>query len=73
MAERLRGMDERLQGRVPIGETDYLIEDFKRYALYALCGRVFIGIAILSAVRIRRCSTSAPLRPAARRVVDIEP
>jgi membrane protein DedA with SNARE-associated domain len=38
------------------GATEYLIEDFKRYGLYALGGVVLIGIAILFATRIRRRS-----------------
>jgi len=56
------------------GATDYLIEDFKRYGLYAFCGLALVGIAILLKTRIRRRSRTALLshRPAPR-IVDIEP
>lgn len=43
-----------------LGEaTDYLIEDFKRYGLYALGGVILIVIAILFARRMRRRSKTA--------------
>jgi len=42
------------------GATDYLVEDLKRYGLYATGGVVFVAIAILFATRIRRRSKAAP-------------
>lgn len=42
------------------GATDYFLEDFKRYGLYAFGAAVLIGIAILFAARIRRRSKTAP-------------
>ncbi|HEY7674745.1 MAG TPA: DedA family protein [Burkholderiales bacterium] len=43
-----------------LGEaTDYLIEDFKRYGLYALGGVILIAIAILFARRMRHRSKTA--------------